>query len=346
MIDTVHLELEIQLDEAILNARHNYFKTTYKKGDEYHTWSNGRPRKGQKLLWNYQFKNDQREVAKLEIQVPSVAKLLDRDFRFVLPNVEMAILFINNYMHRYSGFGRVDVSEAKLRRIDFSYDYHVGDKVADYLSAIGSADYPHRDKSIFYNRWRFDSDKLIEGNGVTFFSEHDSTTFYSKEKQSKSITNHGILRQERILKTEGSIRSVTGLRSPKLSMITWDIAKQALSEDLAILSMDKEVASLSSVLAAMKKNKKNEKLTSIYGKYLILKEHRNLGKAELAKLLDVSERTVQRAKDAVEEVGISSATLADRIDQLPPLTLPERIPQPQHQVVTAKVRTKLSLSRT
>lgn len=169
MIDTVHFDLEINLNERILDANHTYSKTTINKEKTYHHWTNGPFKKGTIFHWDYHFSNEDRGSAKLSVQVPSIPKLLGRQYSFMLPNIEMAILFINAKLREYAGLSDVDVSKAIVTRIDFCVNYQVGEYVTDYIHALSSSSYPHRDKSIFYNRWRFDPDKMIEGNGITFF---------------------------------------------------------------------------------------------------------------------------------------------------------------------------------
>lgn len=147
----------------------------------------------------------------------------------------------------------------------------------------------------------------------------------------------GILRHERVLRTQATIKSATGVKTPFISSMTWEIARKLLNEDLTELALDKGVPALSTVLSTLKTKECITKPVNTYGNYLIIREHRDLENAELANKLGVSERTIQRYKEQLEKAGISTATLADRSIHLPPLTLPIKIPQPHQQTNPQRV---------
>ncbi len=330
MIDTVHFELEIKLDENELKSDWRRSETTYPDQSIYVSYQKGRSNKKQSPYLRYHYRDEDIPTPKLEVQIQSVPKLFANHNQLQLGNIDLIILTINDYLRTVAGLTKINVKDALINRVDFFNDYDVNGHVKDYLSAIATLEYPHRDRNIFKNRLRFGSDKNYVGNGVVFYSENEETVFYDKEQQSNRFIAEGLLRHEKRFTSRASFKKAINTHSlsssPILCQLNWAFVKRELQKDLEILGLDKSIQNRYKAVSVIIKTG-NIRECNLYKNYLLLSEHKELSSIELVQKLKCEPGLIRDWKKTLKEANICPGFAKNDKTNLPPLTLPDE-PQP------------------
>jgi len=135
MIDTVHVKFHKEIPkEALyrpwLRRTHEQTDGTEKEWFINHTEHNGawirrtnRPYdySGNPLLFG---------------EITSLPRVVSGNNYTMLHDVEGAISIVNNLNANITGMEDLDIGDGTLHRVDFCYNYQIGDNVTDYISAI------------------------------------------------------------------------------------------------------------------------------------------------------------------------------------------------------------------
>jgi hypothetical protein len=240
----------------------------------------------------------------------------------MLGDLERAISIVNELLSKVPGLTGLDIGEGVLIRIDFCYNYQVGEHVMDYLNAIGQLPYPRRTRIGFSNNSSRNCGEH-RNNGVKFHSKQIITTFYDKHSQFGDPNAFGLLRHEVSIRDQSRIRELFGKppidTPPTLRNVTPTIVKAVLHKDLEVLGLDKGIiTNQTEALNILQNTYGKQKGYKLMEFQQFLRENTSLSKPELAAKRDVKPRTINRWLKEIRDAGLVPAIPMSNIT-LPPL---------------------------
>lgn len=180
----------------------------------------------------------------ISVFISSVPKMFHNNNYVNVLDIEAIISVINEEMSEVFPSISVDYRFAKLSRCDFAICYYVGANVSSYIQVLSQKHYPHRNRNIFNNRVKhpskLDLTKFKESNGVSYFSQKITSSFYGKEWQSRDPMAYGLLRHEVRISGKKALVNHTGLSKPRLCDLKPEISLKILNKDLQVLSLNQE----------------------------------------------------------------------------------------------------------
>jgi hypothetical protein len=243
----------------------------------------------------------------LHIQVSLAKVLFGNNVEIIIDEgeIEEATKIINKRIAKLRWIPDVDLGEWNLWRIDAAYNYLVGDRVQDYITALSKLTYPHRKTAPYlYEGVQFRSGK----HGVV------NTLFYDKQKESRNPAAYGILRHESTVRRFHYIERLMGTQNPTLRDMKIDWLRGILLNDLQRLRlMDTSIYDRDQALEILLELYGWNKGTMLYG-HLLAKQNMT---GEQMNIYGAKGRTVQQRDKMIADAGISLTT-GTRVS-LPPL---------------------------
>lgn len=236
----------------------------------------------------------------------SLPKLVLRNNYTMLFDIEGAIQCANETISMIQGLPSLDLRHGVLYRLDICYNHQVGDLVPYYIGALQHLKYPRRKTAPY-------SDE-----GVQFRNKQQSTKFYDKEKECGSSEAHGILRQERTIRSRGLKRLLKDVK-PTVGLLTGRFLLDVLEKDLQYLGvLDRSIATRDTALETLTKS--HGLLSGIFH-YGLLRAR--ISYPTLDALADATKyhpRSINRRLKSIVEAGVP-LTLAEYEEPLPPLVI-------------------------
>lgn len=227
--------------------------------------------------------------------------------------IEQVIAIVNSFIAELKWMPEMDLGAGRLYRVDAAYNYQVGERVEDYISAISKSFYPNRKTGPYLF-------KGIEGVQFTSLSKHPSARliFYDKWKESHLPSAYGCLRQESSLRHANYIERRTGIDNPTLRDVKIDWLIQLLQIDLKRLHLDKTVI--------YPRDMAQEILVNKYGYPMGIKLHGHLiARQSMTREQMIAsgakQRTLQHWEMQIADAGMAT-TMTDKV-ALPALSLGE-----------------------
>ena len=239
----------------------------------------------------------------LELSLPKL--LFDNNYRMI-SSIDGTIKIGNLLLRDIPHAPNLDLAEGILIRLDMCYNHQVGDKVDDYLKAMGHLDFPHR------------RTKVHRQEGVEFRAKHKTLKFYNKERESRFPEAAGILRQELTLMHPKDIQKMLGTKTSRLTDITKEFVKEHLENELTRLHL------LGNSIHT--RDTAPQELSAAYGElagmyyfgYLMMKL--NNSKKEIVAKTDTHPRSIDRKLRKIVDAAVP-LTLTEREEPLPPLEI-------------------------
>lgn len=158
----------------------------------------------------------------------------------MVKDIPEAIKCINELLASDPAIPVVDAGEGTIHRLDICYNHSAGDYVQEYINALSSLEYPHRQT------------KPYKGQGVVFLAKKINTKFYDKGLESGESVAEGILRQETSIRDPKTLEKMTGKKRPRFKDLTREMIEKALRTDLDRLGIyGIEIASVEKVFEIM-----------------------------------------------------------------------------------------------
>ena len=155
----------------------------------------------------------------------SLPKLLYGNNYQMIDNIQEAIEIANEKLALVPYLPPLDIGKGVLNRLDYCYNYQVGDLVSYYINAISRLSYPHR------------RTKPHPSEGVQFQSKHKTTKFYDKQRECGYTEASGILRQETTIMTSKQVAKFIGKDKPTLHDVDEQWLKNELLKELENLHL-------------------------------------------------------------------------------------------------------------
>lgn len=224
----------------------------------------------------------------------------------MIEDIPGAIAQANALLASDHSLPEVDFAQGELLRIDPCYNHQVGDRVPDYINAIGQLDYPHR------------RTKHHRNEGAEFRSQHVTTKFYDKQREARVKNAYGILRQEATYLDPKRIAKLLHTKHPTLRDITPEWIALTLTHDLAALRLEgRSIADRDTALVVLS-HKYGPHAGMFYWGLLQAKLIKS--KQQLAPEINLHPRSLDRRIKAIVDAGIAP-TLTETTEPLPPLEI-------------------------
>lgn len=300
MIDTLHLAIRVELNTELFDDQ--WAKNT----KEWKTRDHQRVKRaffarqlwvGTALVHLKYHPQDYLEQPLLYVEISSVPKILGYPDGYLLDDISPAIRETNRTLRTIDGFPNdLDIWKGIIRRIDYCFQFDLGEDINSYVDVISHLNYPYRRRDAHAN-----DPKRGKDNGVCFSCKSSRCTFYDKGLDTSARDFFGVLRMESSLRTAKAFNNAFGVvESPKLYEISNDMLKALLLKDLHILGLDLP------------------KIFSIDRAFEVLKKRYGSKKAFVLKdtLEVLSNNTVVSIKKASQYLGVGKSTVYERIKEI------------------------------
>jgi hypothetical protein len=216
-----------------------------------------------------------------------------------------AILEANKSIRNIRIYPEVDLGLGQLTRLDIAYNHQVGESVYEYIKALSNLEYARR-KTMPY---------LYEG--VQYKSKSVTTKFYNKEGECRDMAAHGIVRQEKTMRSSHVISRQFSRKPTRLVDIEFSKCIELLSNDLHMLGLENNpIYGKSDVHDILLKTYGCKKGIELYGWWL---ERQTKSTDQLVKE-GLQKKTIQRNDNLIKDAGIP-LTMSDTATPLPPLVI-------------------------
>lgn len=260
----------------------------------------------------------------LQIEIGSVPKLIFGNNCDMAMDIAVICKVINKYVNEIQGLEDLYAAEGLINRVDFCWNFQVGELVTDYLQALSKTTCTSRNISSFTNRRQLPhgldiKEKGSTINGVLMDSKSTSASFYDKYKESLNEKAKGVLRFEKRIWGNSLIGKQIGIPHPRLKDLTPEIAMDVLKRELEFLGISGEFISRQDILSQlieMHGPRKGRKFNSYLN---VINKYPGKNAKELSECLGVSLGTVYKWKKELRENDISLG-LSPSTTRLPKLT--------------------------
>jgi hypothetical protein len=216
-----------------------------------------------------------------------------------------AILEVNKSIRNLRIFPEVEIGLGQLTRLDVAYNHQVGEAVYEYIRALSNLGYARR-KTMPY---------LYEG--VQYKSKSVTTKFYNKEGECRDMAAHGIVRQEKTMRSSHVISRQFSRKPTRLMDLEFDKCKELLLKDLRMLGLENNpIYGKSSVHDILLETYGCKKGIELYGWWI---ERQTQNTEQLVKA-GLKKKTIQRNDNLIKDAGIP-LTMSDTANPLPPLVI-------------------------
>ena len=245
----------------------------------------------------------------LEFSIPMIVRGTNV---FMVDDIIQAAFNVNKKINdALIGFPTIDILMGNVVRIDFCFNHYVGALVPQYLDILSKLPYSHREPTKY------------ERATVSYKSKSHSTSFYDKQRESRSPLAHGVLRQEQRINRHDKLRELvekeTGIDSAILrDFCDPSFVQKILEKDLKELQVDQE--------SIHRYNDAQDRLIQVYGStrgdrlFGFLHHNQGLTNKEIMERRQISRETVSGNFLLIKRAGVSRA-LSDSVVDLPPLSI-------------------------
>lgn len=239
MIDTLHVSFHTELNVNQFDGKWTKHTTEQKDVFQQKKVIESYSRKvyiGSSLVFLKYHTLDYTGVPLFDVEISSMPKVLGYPDGYLLADISPVVDKVNELLRSLSGIPKdINLWDGKILRIDFCFQFSLGENIDSYIDVISHLNYPHRTRGVYAN----DAKKGID-NGVCFYSKSCLCKFYDKGKESSARKIQGVLRMETSLSKPNAITRAFGgvLTPPTLREITNDMLKAVLLKDLHVLGLD------------------------------------------------------------------------------------------------------------
>ena len=319
MIDTIHLKFRIELIIEVLIPPWRRITCQRSDGSVKESYVYDIQHNGALIKLKY-FPVDYIGNPLLIVQISSLPKVVHGNNHTSLFDIDHAINIINKLLKNVPGIPDVDIRDGVIHRIDFCFNYKVGDNVGEYMNAIGQLYYPRRDRQLYLNRYGANHANK-QNNGVCFSSRLMRASFYDKQKECRDPEAYGILRHETSIKGPSISRQIKDRLNPTICDVTPAIALSVLQHDLEMLGLDRcIITNQSEALYILQNTYGMNKGYRMYELLLFLHGNHEKTKSELATIRGVTEQSINAWIRDINRAGISTAITLSNVS-LPPLKI-------------------------
>ena len=307
MIDTIGIQFPFAIKKTNLNGW-EYFNGGKKNGFViWHRLSIPTSNGAEVTYTYYPYVLHGLPLLKIEFSLPHL--LYGNNISLVV-DLKAGLDKANKILPHVPGIPAFDIWEGELYRIDFCYNHHVGEQVPWYIPPLQHLEISRRKTGPYTSE------------GVEYFNKQVSSKFYNKEKESKNLLAHGILRQETTHR-KAAVKRLTGQKHPTLKDIATEMPFDKLEGDLKVLGLDnRSIGSYDSTLKL---------LCAIYGSaaglyyFGLLTARVEFPSREIVSSeCRIHPRSLDRRLKKILEAG-SPLTLTNAIHPLPPLVIDRKM---------------------
>jgi hypothetical protein len=222
--------------------------------------------------------------------------------------IEEGICVVNKFISGLKWVPNVDLGEGVLWRVDPAFNYQVGDRVQDYITAFFKLSYPERKTKPY----------LYEGVQFRSPGKHPTSvsSFYDKQKESLSSEALGYLRHEGHYYHTYYLGRLMGIQNPTLRDLKISWLVDMLQKDLDRLRLkDTLICTRDLALDILQKQYGSASANRLYG-HLIARQSITLEQM-IARGTNI--RSIQRWDKLITSAGVA-LTMTDKVP-LPPLII-------------------------
>lgn len=301
MIDTLHVSFHTELSVNELDGKWTKHTTEWRNVFHQKKTIESYRRKtyiGSALVFLKYHTMDYTGEPLFDVEISSMPKVLGYPDGYLLTDISPVVDKVNEVLRSLGGIPKgFDLWDGKILRIDFCFQFSLGENIDSYIDVISHLIYPHRGRGVYVN-----SPKRGIDNGICFKSKGSNCKFYDKGLDSSAKDFYGVLRMESSLSKPKAITNAFGglLTSPILREITNDMLKAVLLKDLHLLGLDLPL--ILDIDGAF------EKLKSVYGakQALVLRDT----------LEAIHRCTAFSIKQIAEDLGVKKSTVYYRIKEI------------------------------
>jgi hypothetical protein len=305
LLDTVTIKFPITLEEGELYRLWGY--NCRSGSDEICSWTYTTTYRECSIRSTY-YPHNYKGEPQLVINFSSLPKMVYGNNYTMLPytDMDLAASEAQKALANVPGIPWLDVCTGILHRVDLCYNHQVGDHVDTYIQGISQLSYPRMDRVGYSNSSSRNRDG--RNNGVVFRNRGRELKFYNKYRQEQVPSAYGLLRQESSISGTDQITRALGIQNPTLLDIKSEAAEKVLNEDLMVLGLD--------TCCIVNHDAGVKRLMEIYpaskalklDRYIQLKVDNPLFcKKEIARILSVDPRTINRWEEEIRKSGIIPA---------------------------------------
>lgn len=239
MIDTLHVSIHTELKVNELDSKWTKHTIEWRDVFQQKKTSESYRRKayiGSALVYLKYHAKDYTGEPLFVVEISSMPKVLGYQDGHLLADINPVVDKVNEELRRLDGIPKdFNLWDGKILRIDFCFQFSLGENIDSYIDVISHLIYPYRGRGVHLN-----SPERGIDNGICFQSKGSNCKFYDKGLDSSAKDFYGVLRMESSLSKPKAITSAFGgsVTPPILSEITNDKLKAVLLKDLHLLGLD------------------------------------------------------------------------------------------------------------
>jgi hypothetical protein len=294
-----------------VKVREKHFENhslTKKTSFEYETWLRFKGGSIHVIYYPQDLHNEPEPLLLFEMSLP---KLVYGDNIHMLFDPSLAIERAHQIISQHSHVPMVDLNQGVLYRIDLCYNFLVGEFVSEWIRQLFKLKYPRRKTKPYY-----------PFEGVQYYSQKASLSYYGKEAETRDSNAQGILRMEATWRDKSQIGQLVGKPLAKIGDFPIEVVDSLLNAELEKLGI-KDRAPFDSLapLRILVKKYRPEQGRRLYGTLSALQK----GSSADLKAMGITKQTISRDRKAIIAAELCMCT-ADNEIALPVLVITPRSP--------------------
>jgi hypothetical protein len=234
-----------------------------------------------------------------------------------LDDYHEAIGTMDPWIRNSTYFPQLNLYDGILHRIDFCYNFKVGEHVYDWIQALFPREIPNRKTKPYY-----------PAEGVQFYSQNATLSFYGKEAESKKLAAHGILRMESSWRNKKLIGGLVGAKVARIDDFPYEVVSRLLTTEMHKVGVSENVPLDDHIALEFLIGKYGTERGRYLAGYLCFSQGKNHKQLQS---LGYSASTISQNETAIKEAGLSLSLVQPGMT-LPPLRIESKnlIPNKQN----------------